>query len=1616
MSTKRPKTPKKVKTTRQCLLVLGMHRSGTSVVTQLLSIAGAKLPDDLLGANPGNEFGHFEPKWMIERDDRLLQDLGNSWDEWSRIDLDAAPREVVRAYVADLGNFVARERGDAALMVLKEPRICRILPLVLQALAAEKTEPLIVIPYRNPLEVAGSLQARDKMSPREGVLLWLRHLIDAERDSRGFKRSFIAYDDLFEDWRKSFAHLSDDLGIAWPNAIDDVAPQIDKAIVRDARHNRWTYEDLGETSFTHGLALHAFDACKAFHADPQDAGAMARMDAIAAQFEELTELTLPALRDTRRALADISVRAEKQQYDNDELERRNTELAHNLKGIWDLHNVVGELNKKSDLYISDLRSQLEEKKRQTDSAIGRLNASEQALLDSEAARAREKTRAEALQSRMDSLRAEAEKTASLLRLAEAEIKRDHAELEQMTQRLATSEGNSQNLTKALEEKRIEAGHYAQGVQDRLAEIENLTTMLRETYASRSWRVTRPLRFFGRAVRKVARILRRIAAMIALPLWRMLPISASKRIQLKNRIFASAMGRRLFGSTALYQQWQALQVTRFEKPAPAPAKNARPGQSADRFGAAATDAGTAGQSGDWVTVDTADHFVPRRVQTDLTDPKARLIAFYLPQFHAIPENDAWWGKGFTEWTNVRPAQPMFPGHYQPHEPLDLGYYDLTDIAAQQRQIELAKLYGVGGFCFYWYWFGGQRLLEKPVENWLNNPELDFPFCICWANENWTRRWDGKDAEVLMGQNHSPEDDLAFIAELGPYLRDARYIRIDGKPLVLVYRPSLLPDPAATAGRWRDWCRKNGIGEIYLAYTQSFELADPKTYGFDAAIEFPPNNASPTVLTDRIKDLDPEFNGIVYDWNSYVDRSRNYPQPDYRLIRSVCPAWDNTARRKKGGAIFLNNTPEEYATWLGNAITRTLADAPTLDERIIFCNAWNEWAEGAHLEPDTRFGYAWLETTRNALDPRATPKHVTLIGHDAHPHGAQFLLLNLARAYRQAGLTVKIVLLDGGPLIDDYAKVAQLVQLPDPIRQRDEALRMLRGLRNEHAEVAIANTTVSGSVAPLLQEAGYSPVALIHEMRSVYAQMDLGRQMRDLADAGVPTIFPASIVNTQFEEALGRNLRQSMIRPQGMYLNPAPRDAADRAALRAEFGIAGDAPLLLGVGYVDRRKGADLFLRALAEMRAAGLPAEAIWIGHADRDEMPRVQALAEKLGVAQHVRFPGRRDDPARFYAAADMFLLTSREDPYPSVVLEAMAAELPVVMFAGATGSEDLARQGLALTVPAEDASAMGRAAAALLADAEGRAALVAKAARHIAENTSFTDYAFDLLTLAGKPVPRISVIVPSYNYEKYIRERIESVAAQDMPILEIIVLDDCSTDRSPEIIAELAASSPAPIRFVPNETNSGNVFRQWQKGLGLARGDYIWIAEADDLAAPDFLSTVMRGFEAPGVVLSYCESVQIDGDDNPLAPDYRYYTDPVAPGKWDANYVNPGKAEIAQALYLKNTILNASAVVMRADALRDVFETHRAEIEGLRFAGDWAVYLNLLARGDIAYSALSRNYHRRHQSSVTISNFNQQQLDEIGAMQKKAARLVPLDSAKQRRASDYLDELRVQFGLKKAG
>ena len=315
--------------------------------------------------------------------------------------------------------------------------------------------------------------------------------------------------------------------------------------------------------------------------------------------------------------------------------------------------------------------------------------------------------------------------------------------------------------------------------------------------------------------------------------------------------------------------------------------------------------------------------------------------------------------------MRPALPQFTGHYQPRVPGELGYYDLLDGKTMQRQVELAKLYGIGGFCFYFYWFDGKRLLEAPLLRYLEDAALDLPFCLCWANENWTRRWDGLESEVLIGQAYSAADDLAFIAYLSRYLRDPRYIRVDGKPLVIVYRPGLLPDCVATARRWREWCRANGIGEICLALTQSFGFDPPAKFGFDVAIEFPPNNAGPPNITTEVEPLVPEFASNVYDWRVFVERSRVYAEPAYPLFRGVCPSWDNTARRKRGASILWRSSPRGYQEWLFNAVGDTRTRITDPEDRLVFVNAWNEWAEGAYLEPDLRYGYAYLEATRMAL---------------------------------------------------------------------------------------------------------------------------------------------------------------------------------------------------------------------------------------------------------------------------------------------------------------------------------------------------------------------------------------------------------------------------------------------------------------------------------------------------------------------------------------------------------------------------------------------------------------------------------------------------------------------------
>lgn len=349
-----------------------------------------------------------------------------------------------------------------------------------------------------------------------------------------------------------------------------------------------------------------------------------------------------------------------------------------------------------------------------------------------------------------------------------------------------------------------------------------------------------------------------------------------------------------------------------------------------------------------------------------EPKVKLIAHYLPQFHPFPENDAWWGKGFTEWSNVGKAVPNYPGHYQPHCPIHLGYYDLRVPQIMEEQAKLAKEYGVGGFSYYFYWFDGKTLMEGPLQQMLQRPEIDMPFCLTWANENWTRRWDGRDHDVLIGQNHSVEDSKSLLYHIRPYLEDPRYITIDGKPVFIVYRANIIPDIQAMVEAWRKEAKSWGFPDLYLIAAQSFDVKDPRPLGFDAACEFPPHQSQRKDITDELGVFNPDFTGAILDYEAIVADSQAQPEPDYKCFKSVVLSWDNTARNQNAPRILERFSISAYRNWLASLCDRVLNQSKYAeDEKIVFVNAWNEWAEGTHLEPDRKYGFAYLQATADAL---------------------------------------------------------------------------------------------------------------------------------------------------------------------------------------------------------------------------------------------------------------------------------------------------------------------------------------------------------------------------------------------------------------------------------------------------------------------------------------------------------------------------------------------------------------------------------------------------------------------------------------------------------------------------
>ena len=970
-------------------------------------------------------------------------------------------------------------------------------------------------------------------------------------------------------------------------------------------------------------------------------------------------------------------------------------------------------------------------------------------------------------------------------------------------------------------------------------------------------------------------------------------------------------------------------------------------------------------------------------------RARLFAFYLPQFYPFAENDEWWGKGFTEWRNVTRALPRFHGHQQPRLPRDLGFYDLRNVETLREQVALARASAVAGFCFYYYWFNGKRLLDRPLDAFLSS-DIDFPFCLMWANENWTRRWDGMEQDVLMRQDYLDDDDAALVDDLAAYFRDERYERVDGRPLFFIYRPGVIPDFADKLDRWRElFAERHGMNPLFMM-AQGFGDTDPRPFGLDGAIEFPPHKLATGLVpvNARLRLTDTSFSGHYMSYDDLVSSSLEEPVPPFELIRTAVPSWDNEPRKPGRGMGFVGATPEKYGAWL-RELSAQASERPLLGRTpYVFVNAWNEWAEGAFLEPDLHFGSAYLNATFRAMtglrkQPRGV-RSLLLVGHDAYLHGAQLLLLNIMRTLRlEMGVNVSLLLLEGGPLLPEYRKLGDVVVVAERGQPLGDVVVELAARFPD--KMAICNTVVTGEVVESLSQHGFQTVSLVHELSNLISERGLEGCAKSIARRADRIVFAADFVKESFEHICGSLGSKAVVRPQGIY-QPVALDPSQAGAIHRKLDLPAEAQIVINLGYGDLRKGFDLFLEVAKKVCREERNAHFVWLGNVD-PQLLHWLSVDVQGGLGGRFHVLPFDTDVGPYLNSASVLALTSREDPFPSVVMEALACGVPVVAFEGGGGYVEAVRRRTANgeVVPMADTDAMATAIQTVLHTDTAEVALERSTAA--LSTYRWRDYVFSLLQDLMPALRKVSVVVPNYNYANHLPARLSSIFEQEYPIYELIVLDDASQDESLDVLAKLEGAASRRLRVIANETNSGSVFKQWEKGAISAGGDYLWIAEADDLASGRLLADLMASMDAD-TALAFCDSRQIDQDGALLGNSYRFYYEDLTVNPFTRSFSMPGRDFVSDVLSTKNVILNVSSVVFDRTRLLQVLDRSSEEIVEYRVAGDWRLYAELLLEEGVTVAYVDRphNVHRRHAASVTHALKADRHLAEIEAVQRYIA------------------------------
>jgi glycosyltransferase involved in cell wall biosynthesis len=1596
---------------KKLIIVLGMHRSGTSLITRALTAFSINLGGNLIGASPDNPKGFWENKEIIKINDELLTLIGSSYDGLKLHPINAFKSnefDELKSRAISVLNDSFNEIGD--VWAFKDPRICNLLDFWVDIFEKIDCVTNYIIVLRNPMSVADSLFTRNKIQPFKSYLLWQQHLISAVSGTKYQQRVIVNYDYFIDKPYQQLQRVASKLNLPLlPINSKVVIEFLDHFLEKDLRHSHYTLNDLSNAdqlppNVLETYSLLNYAANDAINIDsPEFQNTLEAIKGSLSDYYPYIKYINSLYQKEIELYELISKRDTKVDTLNQELTSLNQFIDERKFEIKRLDSFINELNIKvgeRDVNVNRLNQEITSLKQFIDerkAEIGILtktlgerdvnvNRLRRELIEykvninfSDHERAASQLKFDYLTKALSNSKSEINILSKELKLTfetlderDVNVNRLNQEITSLNQFIDERKAEIGILTKTLGERDVKVNRLNQEItslnqfiDERSIEINDVNLKYENILNSLSWKFTKPLRDLRLYLfDKPKKYLQTSGYKIIKSIWKKLALAEAQKIKLKNII--------------LNKRLEARNIELFE---------------------------------------SSNEYVYFKKNEEDFQSKIKLICFYLPQFHEIHENNLWWGEGFTEWINVRAARPVFNGHYQPRIPDTLGYYNLLDEDVQKMQVELAKNYGIGGFCFYFYWFAGRTLLEDPVKNYLKSNN-DLPFCLCWANENWTRTWDGLDNEILIAQSHSSDDDIAFIEYIARYFNDARYIRINNKPLLLVYRPNLLPSAKETSARWRDWCKNNGIGDIYIAYTQSFEAVDPNEYGFDAAIEFPPNNSSPPDLTDKVVAMNEKFKGKAYDMSIFEERSRNYSQPAYKLYRSVCPSWDNSARRKNAGGIFLNSTPHKYEQWLKNAIEDTVQTKDNLDERLIFINAWNEWAEGAYLEPDARYGFAYLQATKNALlnhnaDVKSYKK-IVVVAHDAHPHGAQFLALNIAKTLKESLFCeVSLICLGDGPLKAEYKKHAHFYDFAGKDPLGDDAHDLANKLYQEGYSHAIVNTAVSGHFLETLHKNKFECISLVHEMGGVLKQYNLSKQAKKISKLASKIIFASKEVADSYSKFSATDQKKVIIRPQGLYKKDSePLDKkADHLELCKMLNLKSTAKIILGVGYADHRKGADLFIDIGMELIKKDRNAYMVWVGSVESSMQEQISAkLSKTPKLKNHFIFTGLQENTNPYYRGADIFALTSREDPFPSVVLESMNVGLPVVAFKGSGGINKVLENNCGFNVPMENVLAFNNAILKIIKNEKLKNKISEACAEVIKHDFSFRHYLFDLLDYLNFGYKKISVIVPNYNYEQYIDQRLETITKQNYPLYEVIFLDDCSKDRSLDKARNFLNQSNIDFSIHSNTKNSNSVVSQWKKGIDLASGDYIWIAEADDYSDQNFVIEIIDRFDDPEVALSYSESNQVNEDGVVLAKNYLDYLKDVSPSHWAKDFTNNGHNEIVNYFYIKNTIPNVSAVIFRKISLSKIFKEQFSKAKEYSVAHDWFVYYNLLNYGKISFNSKSLNYHRRHNLGVTIGRDSKILLDEIAKMQKYIRKNRTLTIQQASKADKYLEELREKF------